>query len=419
MNATIADRAPQLRTLLLTDLCDSTALVERIGDVAAAELFREHDGLVLELQQRWRGRLIDRSDGLLLLFERPIDGLGFALDYERGLQVLGTVAQAGAARARRPACRRSADLAQQRRSRAPGRQAAGSGRPGQADGGAADVDGAARPDPAVGRRRAAGAPRRARTRRARPAPDLEAIGPLALQGRARVAIHLRSRRARHRPVACAAQHAQGLARHSAVATPGRAGGRSGLAGGSGRGRVVRHPSAAGHRLQPARLGGGRRPAQPHRPERARRLAGAGLPHQPGAVALRQRAQRPEGARHAGAHAAQAGHGARPRHRVGDRAARRRARGDPADGGGSGWARARQCRGDRPAYADHGVCRVRRWRGVGSALDSIDEVTASLRGKLGEAVAVDRAGFRAAAAGHHREPRCIARLCARQRRVRPA
>ncbi|MDQ3057246.1 MAG: putative peptide modification system cyclase, partial [Pseudomonadota bacterium] len=80
---------PQLRTLLLTDLCDSTALVERLGDGAAADLFREHDRLVLELQQRWRGRLIDRSDGLLLLFERPIDGLGFALDYVRGLRTIG------------------------------------------------------------------------------------------------------------------------------------------------------------------------------------------------------------------------------------------------------------------------------------------------------------------------------------------
>jgi len=80
---------PQLRTLLLTDLCDSTALVERLGDGAAADLFREHDRLVLELQQRWRGRLIDRSDGLLLLFERPHDGLGFALDYVRGLRTIG------------------------------------------------------------------------------------------------------------------------------------------------------------------------------------------------------------------------------------------------------------------------------------------------------------------------------------------
>lgn len=81
--------APQLRTLLLTDLCDSTALVEKIGDNAAAELFRDHDHLVLTLQREWRGRLIDRSDGLLLLFERPIDGLGFALDYTHGLQDLG------------------------------------------------------------------------------------------------------------------------------------------------------------------------------------------------------------------------------------------------------------------------------------------------------------------------------------------
>ena len=84
-----AAEGPQLRTLLLTDLVDSTGLVERLGDVQAAALFRQHDRLVLELQQQWRGRLIDRSDGLLLLFERPVDGLGFALDYTRGLQAIG------------------------------------------------------------------------------------------------------------------------------------------------------------------------------------------------------------------------------------------------------------------------------------------------------------------------------------------
>ena len=84
-----APSTPQVRTLLLTDLVDSTGLVERIGDTAAAALFRAHDRIVLDLQQRWRGRLIDRSDGLLLIFERPIDGLGFALDYVRGLRELG------------------------------------------------------------------------------------------------------------------------------------------------------------------------------------------------------------------------------------------------------------------------------------------------------------------------------------------
>ncbi|MGY0800040.1 putative peptide modification system cyclase [Lysobacter sp. A286] len=81
---------PRLCTILLTDLVDSTAWVERLGDGAAADLFRAHDRLTLELLQQWSGRLIDRSDGLLLLFERPIDGLAFALDYNRGLARLGT-----------------------------------------------------------------------------------------------------------------------------------------------------------------------------------------------------------------------------------------------------------------------------------------------------------------------------------------
>ncbi len=81
--------APRVHTLLLTDLCDSVALVERLGDTAAAELFQEHDRLVLRLQQHWKGRMIDRSDGLLLLFERPVGGLGFALDYRHGLEELG------------------------------------------------------------------------------------------------------------------------------------------------------------------------------------------------------------------------------------------------------------------------------------------------------------------------------------------
>ncbi len=83
-----AASTPRLRSLLLTDLCDSVALVEKLGDTAAAELFRQHDRLVLRLQQQWQGRLIDRSDGLLLLFERPVNALAFAMDYLRGLHEL-------------------------------------------------------------------------------------------------------------------------------------------------------------------------------------------------------------------------------------------------------------------------------------------------------------------------------------------
>ena len=83
--------AARLKTVLLADICDSTAIVEKLGDTHAADLFRDHDRLVLRLQARWHGRLIDRSDGLLMLFERPVEGVGFALDYLRGLDELGRV----------------------------------------------------------------------------------------------------------------------------------------------------------------------------------------------------------------------------------------------------------------------------------------------------------------------------------------
>lgn len=90
-DAADAAASTRLRTVLLTDICGSTAIVEKLGDAHAAELFRDHDRLVLRLQQQWHGRLIDRSDGLLMLFERPVEGLGFALDYLRGLDELGRV----------------------------------------------------------------------------------------------------------------------------------------------------------------------------------------------------------------------------------------------------------------------------------------------------------------------------------------
>ncbi len=84
-----SNQLPMLRALLFTDLCDSLVLVERIGDSAAADLFQQHDRVVLALQQQWNGQQIDRSDGLFLLFDRAIDGLGFALDYQRELHELG------------------------------------------------------------------------------------------------------------------------------------------------------------------------------------------------------------------------------------------------------------------------------------------------------------------------------------------
>lgn len=79
---------PALRTVLILDLADSTALVDQLGDQRAAELIRRHDRLARDLMRRHRGREIDKTDGFLLLFERPIQAISFALEYQRRLQEL-------------------------------------------------------------------------------------------------------------------------------------------------------------------------------------------------------------------------------------------------------------------------------------------------------------------------------------------
>lgn len=81
--------APRVRTLLVCDLVDSTALVERLGDIDASDLMRRHDRLARDLLPRHNGREIDKTDGFLALFERPIEAVAFALAYQRALRTLG------------------------------------------------------------------------------------------------------------------------------------------------------------------------------------------------------------------------------------------------------------------------------------------------------------------------------------------
>ena len=78
----------ELKTLLVCDLVDSTRLVERLGDTRAAALFRRLDEQTRALVDRWRGREIDKTDGFLLLFDRPINAVRFAADYQSALAAL-------------------------------------------------------------------------------------------------------------------------------------------------------------------------------------------------------------------------------------------------------------------------------------------------------------------------------------------
>ncbi len=74
-----------LKTLVVTDLVDSTQLLERLGDARAAELSARHDRLARALVERHEGREIDKTDGFLLLFERPVHAVAFALSYHEAL----------------------------------------------------------------------------------------------------------------------------------------------------------------------------------------------------------------------------------------------------------------------------------------------------------------------------------------------
>jgi predicted ATPase/class 3 adenylate cyclase len=87
----------EIRALLLTDVVDSTKLSEALGDAAMAEVWAAHDRVARALLEPRRGREIDKTDGMLLLFESSADAVGYALDYHRALAGLPVplVARAG------------------------------------------------------------------------------------------------------------------------------------------------------------------------------------------------------------------------------------------------------------------------------------------------------------------------------------
>jgi class 3 adenylate cyclase/TolB-like protein len=74
-----------LRTLLVTDLVDSTKILERLGDQRAFEIFGRHDRIARDLLTEHNGREIDKTDGFLLLFDRPIDAIRYAMAYHAAL----------------------------------------------------------------------------------------------------------------------------------------------------------------------------------------------------------------------------------------------------------------------------------------------------------------------------------------------
>jgi class 3 adenylate cyclase len=73
----------EVRALLLTDVVNSTELSETLGDAEMAVLWVAHDRLARDLLPVWRGREIDKTDGMLLLFEAAPDAVAYAIAYPR------------------------------------------------------------------------------------------------------------------------------------------------------------------------------------------------------------------------------------------------------------------------------------------------------------------------------------------------
>jgi predicted ATPase/class 3 adenylate cyclase/Tfp pilus assembly protein PilF len=83
------------RTLLFTDVVDSTRLVEHLGDARAANVWAAHDRRARDLVARHHGREIGRTDGFFLLFEDPSDAARYALAYHDALADLALAARVG------------------------------------------------------------------------------------------------------------------------------------------------------------------------------------------------------------------------------------------------------------------------------------------------------------------------------------
>lgn len=75
----------ELRAQLLTDVVESTKLSQRLGDEEMARLWAAHDRAARDLLPAWHGREIDKTDGMLLLFDAARDAVNYALAYQKAM----------------------------------------------------------------------------------------------------------------------------------------------------------------------------------------------------------------------------------------------------------------------------------------------------------------------------------------------
>ena len=78
------DHSTSFRTVMFTDLKDSTAMTNRLGDVKAMEVLRHHDRMIKNALDAYHGREVKHTgDGLMLSFCHAPDAVGCAVAIQR------------------------------------------------------------------------------------------------------------------------------------------------------------------------------------------------------------------------------------------------------------------------------------------------------------------------------------------------
>jgi class 3 adenylate cyclase len=88
-----AEAAAPVRAVMFTDIVGSTEMTERLGDGAALELVRVHDGLVRRALDAHAGREVKHTgDGIMAAFDNVADSVRAAADVQRQLAAYNALA---------------------------------------------------------------------------------------------------------------------------------------------------------------------------------------------------------------------------------------------------------------------------------------------------------------------------------------
>lgn len=92
---------PATRTIVFTDIVDSTAQLDRLGDEAAMASLREHNRIVRDVLAGHRGRIVKSTgDGFMLAFDSPSDAVSFTIRLQQALLTHADADPANAIRVR-------------------------------------------------------------------------------------------------------------------------------------------------------------------------------------------------------------------------------------------------------------------------------------------------------------------------------